>query len=403
MDDQLNYAPCGFITLDEDGNLNSVNETLLILLDYRGEKLSGKHINEILSVPARLFFQLYFCPLIKKEEKVEEMYLSLTTSKGEELPVLINALRRNRNNASVIDCVLIPMRKRDEYENELIQAKKMAEIALLEKDKAVIEMEDLLQKIEEQRQELIALNRENQLYKENMEKELQLAKNIQETSLTEPISNEELQIDAYYKASSELSGDMYGFYQISRTQYGIILLDVMGHGISSSMITMSLQSLFQRLISQGVTGERIMKELDAHLHQLFRNNADAWHYCTAIYLFIDTETQTIEYVNAGHPPALLQAPDGIQYELISTTPPLGAFEGLTFAKNSVEYSSGGRLLLYTDGVTDPLDVQHLPDLLMKHPSASLKELKGSILQSLEATESSYTENDDKCFILVDLK
>ena len=403
MDDQLNYAPCGFITMTEEGTILSINQTLLILLEFENNEISGQHINDILSVPGRLFFQLYFFPLINKKKHVEEMYVSLSSSTNEEVPVLINALKRERGGMDVIDCVFIPMRKRNEYENELIQSKKQAEIALLEMDKAVIEMEDLLQKLEEKKQELQELNKENQKYKENMEQELQLAKNIQKTSLTQPIGNEYVEFDSYYMPSSNLSGDTYGFYKINEHQYGVILLDVMGHGISSSMITMSLQSLFQRLISQGISGEVIMKELDGHLHQLFRNNSEAWHYCTAIYLFIDTKRGEIDYVNAGHPPALLQSPDCVQHELMSTAPPLGAFEGINFKKKTVEYSSGGRLLLYTDGVTDPLDPCHLPSLLMKHSSSSLNEIKTNILQSLEHTDYTYHNKDDKCFILVDLK
>ncbi|PNB52642.1 phosphoserine phosphatase, partial [Pseudomonas sp. GW456-E7] len=98
---------------------------------------------------------------------------------------------------------------------------------------------------------------------------------------------------------------------------------------------------------------KVMKELDRHLHSLFQNDEEARHYCTAIYLEIDTVRQKIEYVNAGHPPALWQGAGGTQNPLHATAPPIGMFEDTVFQSSSLSYIDGGRLLLYTDGVMDP--------------------------------------------------
>jgi len=99
MDEQLNNAPCGFITLTDEGTITSINQTLLSLLDYSKEELQEQHINCLLTIPAQMFYQLYFFPLVKVEKQVEEMYLSLLSKKGEEIPVLLNA-RRNEKRES---------------------------------------------------------------------------------------------------------------------------------------------------------------------------------------------------------------------------------------------------------------------------------------------------------------
>ena len=401
MDEQLNHAPCGFLTLSEDGLILEINQTLLKILNYSKDSLIGQHVNSILTVPARLFLQFYFFPLIKLEHRVEEMYISLETSKGEEIPVLINALLK-RKERTVVDCIIIPMRKRNEYENELLLAKKETEKALKAKHEAMAELETTLKKLEIQKEELLELNQQNQKYKIETKKELELARIIQETSLTEPINNDKFQMEVFYNASGELSGDIYGIYQIDPYRYGIILLDVMGHGISSALITMTLQSLFQRLISAGFPVDFVMKELDSHLHKLFDTNEEARHYSTGIYLLIDTDKQTIDYVNAGHPPALWQEPNGTQYELSSTAPPLGTFEGVVFKTNTFTYKKGGRLLLYTDGV-DPLASDYLAPLLRKTTSLPLCKLKEEILQSLHNEKNVYHKSDDESFILVDFK
>ena len=401
MDEQLNHAPCGFLTLSENGIILSINRTLLKILDYTEDQLKGQHFNSLLTVPARLFVQFYFFPLIKLDHQVEEMYISLKSSKGEEIPVLINALQRIKEETAV-ECVLIPMRKRSEYENELLLAKKETEEALKAKDIANAELEATLGKLKIQTEELLELNKQNQKYQIETKKELELARVIQETSLTNRINNEKIQMEVFYNASGELSGDIYGIYQIDQHRYGIILLDVMGHGISAALITMTLQSLFQRLISSGAAADLVMKELDNHLHILFANNEEARHYSTGIYLIIDTDRKTINYVNAGHPPALWQAPDGKQAELGSTAPPLGTFEGIVFKTNTFSYRTGGRLLLYTDGI-DPLASNHLAPLVRKTISLSLSELKEEILQSLNNEKNVYHKSDDESFILIDVK
>jgi phosphoserine phosphatase RsbU/P len=403
MDEQLNHAPCGFLSLTEDGRILTINHTLLELLDYQLDQLKGKHVQSILTVPAQMFYQLYFVPLLKMKQKVEELFISLKSRSGEEIPVIVNALQRKTEGDSFSDCVLFPIHNRSEYENELLIAKKEAEAALVAKHKANAELEKALKELKEQQEKLLDLNKQNQRYKMETKKELELARKIQKTSLTEPIETDDIKIQSFHKASSELSGDIYGFYQIDQHRYGIILLDVMGHGISSALITMSLHSLFHRLITYGLNTDIVMKELDQHLHSLFQNNEEARHYCTAIYLLIDTRKQKIEYINAGHPPALWLDQNGEQHELFSKNVPIGMFEGIEYKTNTVSYSKGDRLLLYTDGVTDLIGPNHLSELFMKNRTTSLSELKGSILESIKQGNDDDQRSDDQCLILMELK
>jgi len=401
MDEQLNHVPGGFLTLSEDGIILSSNQTLLGELNYSISQLTGQHINKIFTKSAQLFYQLYFVPLIKVNKKVEEMYLSLESKSRKEIPVLLNAQAKIRQNETVIECIMIPIRQRHEFENALLEAKKEAEAALLAKNKAVSDLEIALKSLKEKQSELLKLNEQNQKYKIETKKELELARKIQETTLTDSISNEFIHIEAFYKASRELSGDIYGVYQIDKYRYGIIILDVMGHGISSALITMSVQSLFQRLISKEGNPEIVVKELDQHLHNLFQNNEEARHYCTAMYLLIDTKEQKIDFINAGHPPAFLQNSMGIQ-ELNSSVPPIGTFEGTQFKTRTIPYQKGSRVLLYTDGVTDPFGFNHLKPLLLDNETKPMHELKEDIIQSMDNTNFAYHQSDDQCFLLIDL-
>ncbi len=401
MNEQLNHAPGGFLSLSEDGVILSINQTLLDVLEFNDTQLVGQHIDTILTKSARVFYQLYFVPLLQLGKKVEELYISFESKNGKEIPILLNAHIQTRHGQKVIDCLMIPIRKRDKYENVLLETKKKLEAALLAKQQAYSELEVVLKALEEKQQELLELNKENQKFKIETKKELELARKIQETPLTDYIRNDLIHIEAYYKASHHLSGDIYGIYQIDRDRYGIIILDVMGHGISSALITMSLHSLFQRLILREGNPQTVVKELDHYLHNLFQNSEGTEYYCTAIYLLIDTATQKIDFINAGHPPAFLQDSSGMQ-ELNSSSPPIGTFEGIQFKTKTFPYTKGSRLLLYTDGVTDAFGFNHLKPLLSDNPNTPLPVLKEKIIQSIDSTDFAYHESDDQCFLLIDL-
>lgn len=134
MDDLLNTAPCGFLAFTDDGTILMVNATLSDLLGYKPGELQGKHVESLLSVAGRIFYQSHFFPLLKLHSKAEEVYLSLRSKSGTDVPVLSNAVRREREGIFVNDCVFVPMLQRNQYEDEILRAKKVAEDANRLKD-----------------------------------------------------------------------------------------------------------------------------------------------------------------------------------------------------------------------------------------------------------------------------
>src|SRR5688572_17833751 len=125
MDELLDRAPCGFLTFADDGAIRAVNRTLLELLGYERGELEGKHLQQILTPGGRVFHQTHFFPLLKLHGAVEEIYLSLRDKGNGEIPVLVNARRREctATNEMLNDCILVRMRQRADYESELLKAK----------------------------------------------------------------------------------------------------------------------------------------------------------------------------------------------------------------------------------------------------------------------------------------
>ncbi|MBM7660025.1 sigma-B regulation protein RsbU (phosphoserine phosphatase) [Bacillus mesophilus] len=402
MIQQLDEAPCGYVTLNDDGFILSINKTLLDLLGYGYHELQNKHINHILPISTRAFYQMYFFPMIRLQERVEEIYFTLLDKKGDEVPVLLNAKRRNSNKDCINECIFIPMYKRYEFESEILKAKREAETALQERNKVNQKLKEVLHSLEVKQSQLIELYQQNQEYQEKIKIELDLAKSIQNMATSIPISNGHLQIETYYKSSSDLSGDIFGCYQIDEQRYGIIILDVMGHGISSALITMSLRSLYQSLVSKGVPVDEVIQELDNYLHVLFENNSELMHFSTVLCLVIDTDKQEIEYINAGHPTAIMQGNNKTNYDFSSSVPPIGLVKGINFMSTKCLYEKGSRLLLYTDGVLELIPLHELRQLVKINKHEPLSILKEKIIQNLKLKEEYNDHIDDQCFILIDL-
>jgi PAS domain S-box-containing protein len=134
MDELLDTAPCGFLSFTDDGKIVLANTTLQELLGYESGELLGRHLESLLPVASRIFYQTHFFPLLRLHARIEEVYFTLRSRGGAEIPVLVNAVRRERNGIAVSDCILMHMRQRNQYEDEILQAKRAAEEATLAKD-----------------------------------------------------------------------------------------------------------------------------------------------------------------------------------------------------------------------------------------------------------------------------
>lgn len=134
MERLLDTVPCGFLRFDDQGDILMVNASLLETLGYSEGELVGERMERILPVASRIFYQTHFFPLLKLHDEVNEVYLSLQHRNGEVIPVLANARRRNDEGEAVNDCVFIQMRQRSEYEDEILKARRAAELAVQAKD-----------------------------------------------------------------------------------------------------------------------------------------------------------------------------------------------------------------------------------------------------------------------------
>jgi len=159
MDRRINEAPCGFVTLNGAAEIIEVNQTFSEWLGEEKAQIVGSHFEKWLSVANRLIFHSYIYPTLSLEGKIEEMIIHLKGRNSESQAYLFSARKFHCETDEVIDCVLLPMRKRMTYEVELRTTKRQIEDAYEEKNTALTKLQQLHEEIESKQVELMRVNR----------------------------------------------------------------------------------------------------------------------------------------------------------------------------------------------------------------------------------------------------
>ncbi|WP_339789923.1 sensor domain-containing diguanylate cyclase [Paenibacillus sp. FSL R7-0313] len=158
MDIQLDLAPCGYFSISDSGVVQSINQTFLTMLGYERDELIGQHIESTMSVSNKVFFHTYFYPYIQLYGHVDEMYFTFRTRDQQAVPVLLNGVRQTRNGESVVDCVVVVMRKRIEHEKDILHTKTKLQELYQATQEANKELERLHEEYKIKEQALIKVN-----------------------------------------------------------------------------------------------------------------------------------------------------------------------------------------------------------------------------------------------------
>ena len=200
--------------------------------------------------------------------------------------------------------------------------------------------------------------------KKLMEKELQIASNIQKgilRSRTQEVhsstaanaeSKKEAEVQAVLVPMHEVGGDLYDYYRKGEDLF-FIIGDVSGKGVPAAMFMSATVNLFRSAVLRLQSPKAIMEEVNGVLSE---HNPNLM-FVTAIIGRLHTPTGELWLCNAGHLPPLVdeQSDDGVRcLKEIAVVPnlPLG-FEGkYKFVEQSMMLGEGDILVLYTDGITE---------------------------------------------------
>jgi PAS domain S-box-containing protein len=156
----LDTLPCGVVSFTDDGVVKYANETIARTLGYTREDLAGRHVETLLTIAGRIFYQTHFFPLLRLHGNADEIFLLLRRKDGQEVGALVNAVRRERDGVTINDCVLLEVRERRKYEDELLRAKRAADAANADLEQQARQLQDQATELETQHEELHVLNEE---------------------------------------------------------------------------------------------------------------------------------------------------------------------------------------------------------------------------------------------------
>ena len=189
---------------------------------------------------------------------------------------------------------------------------------------------------------------------ERMRKELELAREIQMDLLpiTE-LSNfpvKGMNIPAY-----EVSGDFYDFFQRDDGKIYFNLADVSGKGMNAALLMAKASSLLHHLAKDIDDPGRLLERVNDEICE----SVSRGMFITIVSGFIDTDTCTIHFSNAGHQPPLFHRQTGEFEEIPAEAPPLGILPGTVYPVSSI-HLDGGSVYVFTDGVTESFDEENRP-------------------------------------------
>lgn len=240
--------------------------------------------------------------------------------------------------------------------------------------------------------------------KERYIKELEIAKEIQDTFLPEsaPVIPG-FSIAATTIPAMEIGGDFYDFIPAGNGRWGIVMADVSGKGISAALF-MALSRTLLHVSGGAVT------DPSAALWQANRwiyDDSRSSMFVTVFFGVLDPDTLQFIYVNAGHNPPLLVRDDRVEELCHSRGIALGVVPDVSIAATALDLRHGDILVLYTDGVTEAFDDRNEAfgeDRLKEFLRANREKPARALLDSLVAEVRSFTgsapQSDDITLVAV---
>ncbi|MEV6615008.1 SpoIIE family protein phosphatase [Streptomyces sp. NPDC051051] len=190
-----------------------------------------------------------------------------------------------------------------------------------------------------------------------------------------------LELTGRYLPASEhdVGGDWFDVIALPDGRTGLVIGDVMGHGIHAAAVMGQLRTAVRTLARHDIPPARMLRSLDAVVADMGEDEM-----ATCVYAVHDPASGGCLVARAGHPPPAVTAPDG-SVTFLDGPPgtPLGT-GGHEFRTEEVPLPPGGLLVLYTDGLVEARgrDFDQGLDRLaraLRAPARSLAELCDDVL------------------------
>ena len=244
---------------------------------------------------------------------------------------------------------------------------------------------------------------------DTINKELDIVGKIQKSLL--PKQNPQVDnifFETYYNTYSKSGGDYFDFIDIDENHLGILIVDVSGHGTSSTVIMAILKVLFTKIFHSEPSPANVLNQLNDEMLNLMKIDK----FATVFYGVLNKNTMELTYSNAAHPAPLIVKKTDKTFREINwiNGMPVGILPFATgsYKNGSFTLNLGERVVLYTDGIIEArkeskniFGEKRFKDLILDTINLNLKEAKDKIIDEV-LTFAGNQFNDDITLLMFDI-
>ncbi len=216
-----------------------------------------------------------------------------------------------------------------------------------------------------------------------------------------------------YFTSTELGGDFFDILALSDTLAGVLICDVMGHGVRAALVTAIVRGLVEELRGDAADPGRFITEMNRSLCAILHQTTTPL-FATAAYVVVDATRGTMRWANAGHPaPFHVRRSSGtvgrLQREGEKPGPALGLLNTATYTTCEGMVEKGDLVMLFTDGLYEIdgpdeslYEMSQLTEAITRRSALPTPQLFDELLAELRAFSVTGEFGDDMCLVGTDI-
>jgi len=261
--------------------------------------------------------------------------------------------------------------------------------------------------------ELLKQGRQMQEANRSFEKELQLAREVQLALVqsrcdfskqTLSVGGSTMEIDFDYIPASSLAGDFLDVVKIDDNRLGVLICDVMGHGVRSALVVAMIRGLMEKQKSLAIEPGSFLSGLNDGLTSILKESKITM-FATAIYAVIDKKLGTLSFASAGHTNPIVMKNGEV--EIIDTMsikgPGLGLMPEIPYPQKTIELAEVQRMAFYTDGIIEASNPdgeeygeERVADFMRS--SAESTSFNADLLKEIQRFQKGQAFEDDVCMM-----
>lgn len=217
-----------------------------------------------------------------------------------------------------------------------------------------------------------------------------------------------------YYPTGDVSGDFFSIFPVGDNAAGVLICDVMGHGVRSALITSMIRGLVEEHAASTADPGELLTRMN-HALTLILKQADITMFATCFYVVADVGKARLSFANAGHPPALhiRKADVPVTEKLDGTSrrgPAMGIFPDAKYTTYSKPMTEGDMIMLFTDGLFEvegssgeSFTEDQLRETVARHAAQDPALFFDSVLQEVRRFSQRETFEDDVCVVGIQVR